>query len=159
MTGRMGLPIFVASQVNPFHRLKRFLPIFHEARKAAGHPAAIAERLDQGVVVLFLEPHGRKITECPVQSASVVYLANKARKSRDHVGMSSVVIEIDLFTLDGLHEALGFAVVVGITTATHRTDEAVVGEYTTIGFGSVLHSAVGVMSAIARWLSGFDRGA
>ena len=35
--GRMGLPIFVASQVNPFHRIKRFLPIYHEARQAAGH--------------------------------------------------------------------------------------------------------------------------
>lgn len=38
MSGRMGLPICVASQVNPFHRIKRFLPIYHEARKAAGHP-------------------------------------------------------------------------------------------------------------------------
>jgi alkanesulfonate monooxygenase SsuD/methylene tetrahydromethanopterin reductase-like flavin-dependent oxidoreductase (luciferase family) len=45
MTGRMGLPICVASQVNPFHRLRRFLPIFHEARAAAGHPAATAEDL------------------------------------------------------------------------------------------------------------------
>jgi alkanesulfonate monooxygenase SsuD/methylene tetrahydromethanopterin reductase-like flavin-dependent oxidoreductase (luciferase family) len=38
--GRMGLPIFAASQVNPFHRIKRFLPAYHEARKAAGHPDA-----------------------------------------------------------------------------------------------------------------------
>ena len=43
LTGRMGLPIFVASQVNPFHRIKRFLPIYHEARKAAGHPDCAAE--------------------------------------------------------------------------------------------------------------------
>ncbi|MEA2678573.1 MAG: hypothetical protein QOK03_295 [Candidatus Binataceae bacterium] len=42
MTGRMGLPIYVASQVNPFHRIKRFLPIYHDARQAAGHPAATA---------------------------------------------------------------------------------------------------------------------
>jgi alkanesulfonate monooxygenase SsuD/methylene tetrahydromethanopterin reductase-like flavin-dependent oxidoreductase (luciferase family) len=42
MTGRMGLPIYVASQVNPFHRIKRFLPIYHDARQAAGHPAAAA---------------------------------------------------------------------------------------------------------------------
>jgi len=37
--GRMGLPIFAASQVNPFHRIKRFLAIYREALKAAGHPA------------------------------------------------------------------------------------------------------------------------
>ena len=42
MTGRMGLPIYIASQVNPFHRIKRFLPIYHDARQAAGHPAATA---------------------------------------------------------------------------------------------------------------------
>jgi alkanesulfonate monooxygenase SsuD/methylene tetrahydromethanopterin reductase-like flavin-dependent oxidoreductase (luciferase family) len=42
MTGRMGLPIYVAAQVNPFHRIKRFLPIYHDARQAAGHPAATA---------------------------------------------------------------------------------------------------------------------
>jgi alkanesulfonate monooxygenase SsuD/methylene tetrahydromethanopterin reductase-like flavin-dependent oxidoreductase (luciferase family) len=43
VVGRMGLPIFVASQVNPFHRIKRFLPIYHEARKAAGHPDSSAD--------------------------------------------------------------------------------------------------------------------
>src|SRR5208282_4167242 len=39
LMGRMGLPIFAASQVNPFHRIKRFLAIYREALKAAGHPA------------------------------------------------------------------------------------------------------------------------
>jgi alkanesulfonate monooxygenase SsuD/methylene tetrahydromethanopterin reductase-like flavin-dependent oxidoreductase (luciferase family) len=39
----LGFPIFVASQVNPFHRIKRFLPIYHEARNAAGHPDCAAE--------------------------------------------------------------------------------------------------------------------
>lgn len=43
VSGRMGLPIFVASQVNPFHRIKRFLPIYREALKAAGHPDTVAE--------------------------------------------------------------------------------------------------------------------
>jgi natural product biosynthesis luciferase-like monooxygenase protein len=43
VVGRMGLPIFVASQVNPFRRIERFLPIYHQARKAAGHPDSAAE--------------------------------------------------------------------------------------------------------------------
>jgi len=34
----------------------------------------------------------------------------------------------------------------------------VVGKYAAIGFGSVLHAAVGVVNAAARWLSGLDRG-
>ncbi|MGA2409951.1 MAG: LLM class flavin-dependent oxidoreductase [Candidatus Binataceae bacterium] len=42
-TGQMGLPIFAASQVNPFNRIKRFLATYREARQSAGNPAATAE--------------------------------------------------------------------------------------------------------------------
>jgi hypothetical protein len=42
-----------------------------------------------------------------------------------YIRIGTVVIEIYLLALDGLHEALGFAVVVGITAATHLTDQAV----------------------------------
>jgi alkanesulfonate monooxygenase SsuD/methylene tetrahydromethanopterin reductase-like flavin-dependent oxidoreductase (luciferase family) len=38
LMGRLGLPIFAASQVNPFARIREFLPIYREHRKAAGHP-------------------------------------------------------------------------------------------------------------------------
>lgn len=34
--GRQGYPIFVASQVNPFRKIKELLPIYRQARKAAG---------------------------------------------------------------------------------------------------------------------------
>jgi natural product biosynthesis luciferase-like monooxygenase protein len=39
MMGQLGLPIFVASQVNPFPRIREYLPIYRAARAAAGHPA------------------------------------------------------------------------------------------------------------------------
>lgn len=35
--GRMGLPIFVATPINPFSKLKETLPIYRQARKTAGH--------------------------------------------------------------------------------------------------------------------------
>lgn len=35
--GRQGYPIFVASQVNPFRKIKELLPIYRQARTAAGH--------------------------------------------------------------------------------------------------------------------------
>lgn len=35
--GRNGYPIFVASQVNPFRKIKELLPIYRQAKKAAGH--------------------------------------------------------------------------------------------------------------------------
>ncbi|MGH7932908.1 MAG: LLM class flavin-dependent oxidoreductase, partial [Candidatus Binataceae bacterium] len=38
LMGRMGYPIFAAAQVNPFYRIAKYLPIYREARKAAGHP-------------------------------------------------------------------------------------------------------------------------
>ena len=38
MMGQLGLPIFVASQVNPFPRIREYLPIYRAARSAAGHP-------------------------------------------------------------------------------------------------------------------------
>lgn len=38
LMGRLGLPIFAASQVNPFARIREFLPVYRENRKAAGHP-------------------------------------------------------------------------------------------------------------------------
>jgi hypothetical protein len=50
--------------------------------------------LDQDVVVLFLEPHGRKITERRVQSAGVVHLVDEAWKPRDHVSVSPIVAEV-----------------------------------------------------------------
>jgi alkanesulfonate monooxygenase SsuD/methylene tetrahydromethanopterin reductase-like flavin-dependent oxidoreductase (luciferase family) len=38
LMGRLGYPIFAASQVNPYHRIKEFLAVYHDARAAAGHP-------------------------------------------------------------------------------------------------------------------------
>jgi alkanesulfonate monooxygenase SsuD/methylene tetrahydromethanopterin reductase-like flavin-dependent oxidoreductase (luciferase family) len=35
--GRMGLPIFVATPINPFSKLKETLPIYRQARMAAGY--------------------------------------------------------------------------------------------------------------------------
>jgi len=49
LTGRMGLPIFAAAQVNPFGRIKEYLPIYRRAREAAGHP----DRGGEDVTVLI----------------------------------------------------------------------------------------------------------
>jgi natural product biosynthesis luciferase-like monooxygenase protein len=37
MMGQLGLPIFVASQVNPFPRIREYLPLYRAARANAGH--------------------------------------------------------------------------------------------------------------------------
>jgi alkanesulfonate monooxygenase SsuD/methylene tetrahydromethanopterin reductase-like flavin-dependent oxidoreductase (luciferase family) len=38
LMGQMGLPIFVAAQVNPFPKISEYLPIYWKSRAAAGHP-------------------------------------------------------------------------------------------------------------------------
>jgi natural product biosynthesis luciferase-like monooxygenase protein len=38
LSGRMGYPIFVAAQVNPFRKIRELLPLYREARAAAGQP-------------------------------------------------------------------------------------------------------------------------
>jgi natural product biosynthesis luciferase-like monooxygenase protein len=43
LMGRMGYPIFAASQVNPIPRLREFLPLYRNARAAAGHPGDAPE--------------------------------------------------------------------------------------------------------------------
>jgi alkanesulfonate monooxygenase SsuD/methylene tetrahydromethanopterin reductase-like flavin-dependent oxidoreductase (luciferase family) len=40
--GKHGYPIFVASQVNPFRKIKELLPIYRQARQQAGHVDASA---------------------------------------------------------------------------------------------------------------------
>ncbi|NOT53274.1 MAG: LLM class flavin-dependent oxidoreductase [Deltaproteobacteria bacterium] len=37
LAGRLGYRICVASQVNPFFRIKEYLPLYRQAREAAGH--------------------------------------------------------------------------------------------------------------------------
>jgi alkanesulfonate monooxygenase SsuD/methylene tetrahydromethanopterin reductase-like flavin-dependent oxidoreductase (luciferase family) len=39
MVGRLGYPIFAASQVNPYYRIKEFLSVYDEARAVGGYPS------------------------------------------------------------------------------------------------------------------------
>ena len=45
LMGQLGLPIFVAAQVNPFPRIREYLPIYWRSRAAAGHPDHGAEEV------------------------------------------------------------------------------------------------------------------
>jgi natural product biosynthesis luciferase-like monooxygenase protein len=38
LSGRAGYPIFVATPINPFPKLKEMLPLYRETRKSSGHP-------------------------------------------------------------------------------------------------------------------------
>ena len=49
LAGRMGYPIFVAAQVNPFRKIRELLPLYHQARTAAGH----ADRGGEDITLLM----------------------------------------------------------------------------------------------------------
>jgi len=38
LMGELGYPIFAAAQVNPFHKIREYLPLYRSARHASGHP-------------------------------------------------------------------------------------------------------------------------
>ena len=45
LAGRLGYPILVATHINPLPKLRELLVIYHSARAAAGHPAAMPDDL------------------------------------------------------------------------------------------------------------------
>ena len=45
LAGRLGYPILVATHINPLPKLRELLRIYHGARAAAGHPAALPDDL------------------------------------------------------------------------------------------------------------------
>jgi alkanesulfonate monooxygenase SsuD/methylene tetrahydromethanopterin reductase-like flavin-dependent oxidoreductase (luciferase family) len=45
LAGRLGYGILVATHINPLPKLRELLPIYHAARAAAGHPAAVPDDL------------------------------------------------------------------------------------------------------------------
>jgi len=49
LMGELGYPICVASQVNPFHKIRELLPLYRQARNAVGHP----DRGGEDVTVLM----------------------------------------------------------------------------------------------------------
>jgi hypothetical protein len=67
-----------------------------------------------------------------MESASVVNLVDEAGKIHGHILEGFVVHQIDGLDLEGLHEALGFGIIVWVPPPPHRTNEAVVGEQAAI---------------------------
>jgi hypothetical protein len=66
-------------------------------------------------------------------------------------------LSVDLFSLQRLHEALGFGVVEGIAGPAHADGDVTIGQSLAIGDGGVLHAAIGMMDQAAGLrLSGIE---
>ena len=92
LMGRLGYPIFVASQVNPFAKMKEYIPLYREARTAAGHPDRGGEDVtllgplyvgeSQAQIRQELEPSVRRFLESVAALAALHGPALGAQSSR-----------------------------------------------------------------------------
>src|SRR5580704_15780973 len=67
----------------------------------------------------ILEPGGRKITECRVQSMPIVDALQEIPDTGEGFLEIAIFVAVDLFVFQGLHEGLASRVVVGVALAAH----------------------------------------
>ena len=94
-----------------------------------------------------LELDRAAISECGMEPAFVVHLVDEVRKRVDDVGERLVAADVDFLGLDGLYEALGLGVVIGIAAPAHGTGETMLLQDGAIVFGGILRPTVGMMHA------------
>lgn len=113
LMGRLGYPIFVASQVNPFAKMRELIPVYHQARAAAGHAEARAEDISllgplyvadsQAQVREELEPSIRRF----LQSVSSIYTSQGDNLGPESSRIKEVLERVRRMTYDKVAEVMG----------------------------------------------------
>src|SRR5208337_1477010 len=85
-----------------------------------------------------------------METASVVDFVDEPRKVLGDICEGFIGHRIDSFDLEGLHEALGFRVVVRVASAPHRTDKTAAKQGFPIGLSGILRTAIRVVDAASR---------
>jgi alkanesulfonate monooxygenase SsuD/methylene tetrahydromethanopterin reductase-like flavin-dependent oxidoreductase (luciferase family) len=86
LMGHMGLPIFVAAQVNPFPRIREYLPIYRRSRAAAGHPDHGAEDVTVLIPTYVAESRARVAEEIEPSISRWLQIAATRRATLVGVG-------------------------------------------------------------------------
>ena len=113
LMGRLGYPIFVASQVNPYAKMRELIPVYHQARAAAGHAEARAEDISllgplyvgnsQGQIREELEPSIRRF----LQSVSSIYSSQGQDLGPESSRIKEVLERVRRMTYDKVAEVMG----------------------------------------------------
>ena len=113
LMGRLGYPIFVASQVNPYAKMRELIPVYHQARAAAGHAEARAEDISllgplyvgnsQGQIRAELEPSIRRF----LQSVSSIYSSQGQDLGPESSRIKEVLERVRRMTYDKVAEVMG----------------------------------------------------
>ena len=113
LMGSLGYPIFVASQVNPFKKIGELLPVYRQARKAAGHsesrpedisllgPLYVAESDSQ--VRQELEPSIRRF----LNSVSSIYAGQGENFGTQSSRIKEVLERVRNMTYEKVAEVMG----------------------------------------------------
>jgi alkanesulfonate monooxygenase SsuD/methylene tetrahydromethanopterin reductase-like flavin-dependent oxidoreductase (luciferase family) len=113
LMGRLGYPIFVASQVNPFAKMRELIPVYHEARAAAGHAEASSEDISllgplyvgnsQAQIREELEPSIRRF----LQSVSSIYSSQGENLGPESSRIKEVLERVRRMNYDKVSEVMG----------------------------------------------------
>jgi len=91
--GHLGLPIFVATPINPFAKLKETLPLYRQARKAAGHQDNGGEDVTLALPVFVGKSRAeiRRLVEPSInhylQTVAAIYRSSVARQETPAEGL------------------------------------------------------------------------
>lgn len=113
LMGSLGYPIFVASQVNPFKKIRELLPVYWEARKAAGHPESRPEdvTLLGPLYVAESEPQVRQELEPSIrrflQSVSSIYAGQEEKFGTQSSRIKEVLERVRSMSYEKVAEVMG----------------------------------------------------
>ena len=105
------------------------------------------------MVEQFLELHRRPISERRMQPLAIVNVFDEEGKPVLDIVHRPVIPEVDLLGLQGLEEALGGRVVIGVAFPGHADPEAVMKERVHVVVGGILDPPIGVMNDSCRGIA------
>ena len=113
LMGRMGYDIFVATQVNPFPKLKEFVPLYRHARAAAGHTSSEGEDLTL-LCPLYVGENRQQIRDdlAPsidhfIQTATMLFAGIESRPEGGAIRLQKVVERARRLTYEKVSDLMG----------------------------------------------------
>jgi alkanesulfonate monooxygenase SsuD/methylene tetrahydromethanopterin reductase-like flavin-dependent oxidoreductase (luciferase family) len=113
LIGRMGYDIFAATQVNPFPKLKEFVPLYRRARAAAGHSSGMGDDLTL-LCPLYVGETRRRIREELepsishfIQTAATLFAGIEAKPEGGAIRLQKVVERARRLTYEKVSDLMG----------------------------------------------------
>ncbi len=113
LMGRLGYPIFIAAQVNPYVKMRELIPVYHQARAAAGHAKATSDDISllgplyvgnsQSQIREELEPSIQRF----LQSVSSIYTSQGENLGPESIRIKEALERVRRMNYDKVSEVMG----------------------------------------------------